>query len=295
MALQGQAEAMPVIGFLNSGSEAAFQQSVAAFNQGLNESGYLDGQNVKVEYAWAEGDFGRLRELADGLVARGVNVIAASGGVTSAKAANDATPTVPIVYICGFNPADQRIGLGSNTTEVNLQNTDLLQKRLVQFRELVGERTIVFLLNPNSFLAQSGIEQAQLPDISVLRASTEAELEQRFAQAQTERLAILVDADAFFTSKRKFIVALEKKYKVPAAYPWREYAEAGGLISYGPSLTNPYRQLGVYAALALKTAPAALPVTRTDIFEVVINTRAAKAHALKIPTSLILRADKIIN
>jgi putative tryptophan/tyrosine transport system substrate-binding protein len=288
--------AMPVIGFLNSGSEGAFQRSVAAFNQGLNELGYLDGNNVEVRYAWADGDYGNLPKVAADLVSKGVDLIAASGGVTSARAARAAAPKIPIVFVCGFNPADPRIGLDGNSTGVNLHNTDLLPKRLELFCQLLGHSKVALLLDPGAFLTKVGIEQDALPKIPVLNASTDAELQQRFVEAQKEGVAILVGPDSFFTSRRDFIVALEKKYKVPAAYPFRECAEAGGLMSYGPSLTNPYRQLGVYAALVLDQVKFAdLPITQTTNFEIVINTRTARTHALDIPPGLLARADKIIN
>jgi putative tryptophan/tyrosine transport system substrate-binding protein len=288
--------AMPVIGFLNSGAEDAFQQSVAAFNQGLNELGYLDGKNVEVKYAWADGNYLNLPNVAAALAAQGVDLIAASGGVTSALAARTAAPKIPIVFVCGFNPADSRIGFDGNATGVNLHNTDLLPERLKLFCDLLGHAGVKILLNPNAYLTQIKIEQGAVPGTDVLEASTDPQLEQRFAQAQKERVAILVGPDSFFTSRRDFIVALEKKYKVPAAYPFREYAEAGGLMSYGPSLTNPYRQLGVYVALLLDQVKIAdLPVTQTKSFELVINTRAARTHALAIPPGLLARADKIIN
>ncbi len=294
---------MPVIGFLNSGSQAAFQQSVAAFNQGLNESGYQDGQNVEVQYVWADGNYDRLPELAAGLVSQKVDVIAASGGVTPAKAAKDATSTIPIVFVCGFNPADPRVGLvkdlsapGGNATGVNVDNTGLLRQRLEVFSQLVPNSEIVLLLNPNIFLARTGIEQGQLPDTRVITAATGGELEQRFAEAQKSSSAILVDADSFFTSRRDLIVSLAQKFNVPTAYPWRECAEAGGLMSHGPSLTNPYRQLGIYSAMVLKGAnPASMPVVQSNAFELVINLGTAKTHGLEVSSSLLMRADKVIH
>jgi putative ABC transport system substrate-binding protein len=294
---------MPVIGFLNSGSPSAFQQSVAAFNQGLDESGYQDGQNVEVQYVWADGNYDRLPELAAGLVSQKVDVIAASGGVTPAKAAKDATSTIPIVFVCGFDPADSRVGLvktlsapGGNATGVNVNNTGLLLQRLEVFSQMVPNSEIVLLLNPNIFLARTGIEQGQLPDTRVITASTEVELEQLFAEAQKGGSAILVDADAFFTSRRDLIVSLAKKYNVPAAYPWRECAEAGGLMSHGPSLTNPYRQLGIYSAMVLKGAnPAGMPVVQSSTSELVINLGTARMHGLEVPSGLLMRADKVIH
>jgi putative ABC transport system substrate-binding protein len=302
MALQS-AQTMPVIGFLNSGSASAFQQSVAAFNQGLNESGYQDGVNINVQCVWADGNYDQLPLLANGLVKQQVDVIAVSGGVTPAKAAKDATSTIPIVFVSGFNPADPRVGLvkdlsnpGGNATGVNVYNTELLPQRLELFSQMVPNSEIVLLLNPGLFLARTGIEQGELPDTRVVNAANESDLDARFAEAQKGGYAILVDADSFFTSKRDLIVTLAKNYNVPAAYPWREYADAGGLMSYGPSLTNTYRQLGVYAAMVLKGAnPAALPVVQSNVFELVINLATAKIHGLEVPSSLLMRADKIIH
>jgi ABC-type uncharacterized transport system substrate-binding protein len=302
MALQST-QTMPVIGFLNSGSASAFQQSLAAFNQGLSESGYQDGVDVTVQCAWANGDYNQLRSLADGLVKQQVAVIAASGGVTPAKAAKDATSTIPIVFVCGFNPADPRVGLvkslaapGGNATGVNVFNTELLPQRLEMFGKMVPNSEIVLLLNPGVFLVKAGIEQGTLPNTRSVNAATESDLDARFAEAQKGGFAILVDADPFFTSKRDFIIGLAKKYNVPTAYPWRECAEAGGLLSHGPSLTNPYRQIGVYAAMVLKgNSPATMPVIQSNIFELVINIGTANGHGLDVPSSLLLRADKIIH
>jgi putative ABC transport system substrate-binding protein len=302
MALQST-QTMPVIGFLNSGSASAFQQSLAAFNHGLNDSGYQDGVNVTIQCAWADGDYNQLQSLADGLVKQQVDVIATGGGVTPAKAAKGATSTIPIVFVCGFNPADPRVGLvksldapGGNATGVNVFNTELLPQRLEMFGKMVPNSEIVLLLNPGIFLVKAGIEQGKLPDTRVVNAATESDLDARFAEAQKGGFALLVDADPFFTSKRDFIIGLAKKYNVPTAYPWRECAEAGGLMSHGPSLTNPYRQIGVYAAMVLKgNSPATMPVIQSNIFELVINIGTAKGHGLDVPSSLLLRADKIIH
>jgi putative tryptophan/tyrosine transport system substrate-binding protein len=302
MALQST-KTLPVIGFLNSGSASGFQQALAAFNQGLNESGYQDGVDVTIQGAWADGDYSRLQSLAEGLVKQQVAVIAASGGVTPAKAAKDATSAIPIVFVCGFNPADPRVGLvksldapGGNATGINVFNTELLPQRLETFSQLVPNSEIVLLLNPGIFLAKTGIEQSKLPNTRVVNAATKSDLDARFAEAQKGGFAILVDADPFFTSERDFIIGLAQKYNVPTAYPWREYAEAGGLLSHGPSLTNPYRQIGVYAALVLNGAnPATLPVIQSNIFELVINVGTAKGHGIEVPASLLLRADKIIH
>jgi putative ABC transport system substrate-binding protein len=302
MALQSQKTSNPVIGFLNSASERAFKQSVDAFHKGLNESGYEEGRNVEIEYRWAYGRYDRLDKLAAELVSRPVNVIAASGGATPAIAARKATSTIPIIFVCGFNPADPKLRLvadvkkpGGNATGVNVFNTELLPQRREFLSQLVPTREIVLLLNPDVFVAQTGIEQGQVPGTRVLNASTEDDLEQRFAEAKQEAFAILLDADSFFTSKRDLIIELAKEYGVPTSYPWREYVEVGGLISYGLNLTNPYRQIGIYTGMVLKGAnPAELPVLQPTAFELVINLGTAKALGLGVPPILLARADKVI-
>ena len=304
MALQPEkTTAMPVIGFLSSASEGGFEGCVAAFLQGLRESGYEVGQNVAIEYSWANGKYGELRQRADVLVSQQVNVIAATGGVTPARAAKAATSTIPIVFACGFDPADPRVGLvgsltnpGGNATGVNVFNTELLPQRRELLSQLAGTTNLALLLNPEIFLAQTGIEQSKVSGIPVLNASTEDELEKQFAAAQAAAYAVLVDADSFFTSKRNLIVALAKQYRVPASYPWREYAEAGGLMSYGASFTNSYRQIGVYTGMVLKTPAntATLPVLQPTCFELVINLGAARDIGLEVPLALLARADKVI-
>ena len=302
MALQAQTTTLPVIGFLNSASEGGFEPCIAAFHQGLKETGYVVGQNVEIAYSWANGKYGELRQRADDLVGQQVSVIAATGGVTPARAAKAATSTIPIVFACGFDPADHRVGLvaslanpGGNATGVNVFNTELLPQRRELLSELAGTTNIALLLNPEIFLAQIGIEQGKVSGTPVLNASTEVELDKQFAAAQAAAYAVLVDADSFFTSRRNLIVALAKKYRVPTSYPWREYAEAGGLMSYGASFTNSYRQIGVYTGMVLKGAnTAAMQVLQPTSFELVINLGAARDIGLEVPLALLARADKVI-
>jgi putative ABC transport system substrate-binding protein len=293
---------MPVVGFLCSAPEQGFEQSVSAFRQGLHQAGFDEGRNVTIIYQWAQGDYARLKDYADDLVAKKVDVIASTGGVTPARAAKSATSTIPIVFVCGFDPANPRIGLvkslsapGGNATGVNVYNTELLPERRKLFGQLVPAANLALLLNPRIFLAQTGIEQGQVPDIPVLNASTEAELDQRYSEARARSLALIVDADSFFTSRRDLIISLAAKYEVPSCYPWQEYAEAGGLISYGASFTNPYRQIGVYAGLVLGGAdPGSLPVLQPSNFELVINLTTARTLGLTVPPALLARADRII-
>jgi putative ABC transport system substrate-binding protein len=296
------ATTMPVIGFLNSASKATFEASLVAFHRGLNESGYEEGRNVSIEYRWADGNYGQLPALAQELVDRQVNVIAASGGVTPATAAKGRTSTIPIIFVCGFNPADPRVGLvgnlnkpGGNATGINVYNTELLPERSQLLSEMVPAAGIALLMVPNLFLALKGIEQGEVPGARILNASTESDLEGRFAEAAKENFAVIVAADTLFTSRRDKIVGLAATHKVPTIYPWREYAEAGGLMSYGASLTNPYRQLGVYAGMVLNGSNTAdLPVLRSTAIELVINRGTANALGLTIPPPLLARADRII-
>jgi ABC-type uncharacterized transport system substrate-binding protein len=311
MAPQAQ-QAKRLIGFLNSGLKNAFTDCFDAFKQGLSQTGNAEGTHVTIDDRWAEGDYGQLRALADKLVATGVEVIAATGGVSSAreaqdaanaKAARDKTPPIPIVFICGFDPTDRRVGLvtslctpGGNATGVNVFNTELLPQRRELLSQLAPKSEIALLLNPAIFLARTGIEQSKVPDIRVLEASNDVELEKQFAVAESDKLAVLVDADSFFTSRRQFIVDLASKYKVFASYPWREYVRLGGLTSYGGSLINPYRQVGVYTGMVLNSAkPADLPILQPTCFQLVINRgKARTVFGLEIPPALLARADEVI-
>jgi ABC-type uncharacterized transport system substrate-binding protein len=305
---RGQQAAMPVVGFLSPTSRAPYAHVTAAFGQGLREAGYVEGESVTVEYRWAEGRYDQLRVLAADLVRHRVAVIAAIGGSPSAVAARTATQTIPIVFIMGDDPV--RLGLvtslnrpTTNVTGVMVVAVDLEQKRLQLLHELVPKASVIAaLLNPDNpqFETQSRevstAARAIGVQLQVLRVSTESELDTAFATLVRERAgALAVGGDAFFYSRREQIVALAARHGVPAVYPWPEYATAGGLMSYGPSLVNAYRQTGVYVGRVLKGAkPADLPVMQPTKFELVINLKTAKALGLDVPLHMQQLADEVI-
>jgi putative ABC transport system substrate-binding protein len=299
---------MPVIGYLSIGSPALYSPFVAAFRQGLSEAGYVEGQNVAIEYRWAEGHYGRLPALLADLVARKVDVIIMGGGSTGALAAKSATSEIPIVFTQGGDPVE--LGLitslarpGGNLTGVSIQVAELMPKRLELISELVPKaRTIAVLVNPNNASAGRMMRDVQEAgrakgvQLHILKAATEAEIDSAFdALVQLAAGALVVGADAFFNSRRDQIVALAVRHAVPAIYEWREFAAAGGLISYGPNFPAVNRQVGVYAGKILKGAkPADLPVEQPTKFELVVNLKTAEALGLIVPQTILARADEVI-
>jgi putative ABC transport system substrate-binding protein len=302
-----QQKAMPVIGYLNPTSPGANARNVAAFRQGLSEAGYIEGQNLAIEYSWAEGRDDRLPALAADFVGRKVDVIAANGD-SAALAAKSATSTIPIVFFSGGDPV--AMGLvanlarpGGNLSGVAFMAAELLPKRLELLSELVPQAGVIALLvNPNDPNAERFIGDLQEAasakglQLSILKARTESEINTAFAAlAQLHAGALVVSPNAFFASRREQFVALTASHAVPAVYTGREFPAAGGLISYGASLTNVFRQLGVYAGKILNGAkPADLPVAQPTIFELVVNLKTAHVLGLTVPPSILARADEVI-
>ncbi len=301
-----QQKAMPVIGYLGTTSLGPSAPSVAALRQGLGETGYVEGQNLVIEYRWAEGRYDRLPALAAELVGRKVDLIVAGGG-PSALAAKSATSTIPIVFSGGDPVGDGLVANlarpGGNVTGFSLLVGDLMPKRLELVSELVPQaRVIALLVNPNNTNVErmmlDGQEAASARGVQlhILKAGTESEIDAAFATlVQRQTGALVVASDAFLNSRREQLVALASRHAVPAIYEWREFAAAGGLISYGPSLTTVNRQVGIYAGKILKGAkPAELPVQQPTKFELVVDPKTAKALGLTVPQSLLARADEVI-
>jgi putative tryptophan/tyrosine transport system substrate-binding protein len=303
-----QQPALPVIGFLDPRSPQTLADRVRGFRQGLKESGFVEGENVAIEYRWAEDHFGRLPALAAELVRRRVAVIVAAN-TPSALAAKAATTTIPIVFNVAEDPV--KLGLvaslarpGGNLTGVNFFGAELNAKRLELLRELVpGAARIAVLINSaNATNAETTLRDAKPAalamglQIQVLNATTSREINLAFATFVRERPdALFVGNDAFFTSRRVQLVHLATHHAVPASYFTREFAEAGGLMSYGSNQSDNYRQVGIYAGHILKGAnPADLPVLQASKFELVINAETARTLGLKLPPTLLATADEVI-
>jgi putative ABC transport system substrate-binding protein len=308
LAARAQQPAMPVIGFLGSAAPGPLAQMTAAFRQGLKETGFVEGQNVAIEYRWAEGQYDRLPSLAADLVQRQVAVIFASGGVAPTRAAKAATATIPIVFTTAYDPIT--VGLvGSlgrpegNVTGVTFFGGSLGAKRLELLREAVPKAdTIVMLANPSSPIADAEVKEVQSAakalgvQFQVQTGSTERDIDTVFASFGQHRPdALFVHTDPFFQNQRDQIVALAARHAIPAIYSNREFVAAGGLISYGASQRDAYHQAGVYTGKILKGAkPAELPVMQPTKFELVINLKTAKALRLELPWFLQQRADEVI-
>ena len=305
-AARAQQPAMPMIGVLQSASADAYGKFVAAFRQGLAETGFIAGQNVAIEYRWAEGRYDRLPTLADELVGLGVALIAANG--PAAPAAKAATATIPIVFTAGFDPVE--LGLvtslsrpGGNVTGISILNVELGPKRLELLHELVPAATVVaFIINPANPNAPSQTREVQAAAgalgirLHVLHASSDRELEAAFgALRELRAAAVLIGADPFFNSESQLLATLTRRHAIPTAYQYREFAAAGGLMSYGGSLTDSYRQAGIYAGRILAGAkPGDLPVQQSTKVELIVNLATAKALGVSVPLPLIGRADEVI-
>jgi putative ABC transport system substrate-binding protein len=308
-AASAQQPAMPVIGYLGSASPDLYADRLRAFRQGLNDTGYVEDRNVAIEYRWAEDQFDRLPAMAADLVRRQVAVIAVPGSTPGARAAKAATTTIPIVFAIGSDPVE--LGLvaslnrpGGNLTGLTNLNVEVLPKRLELLHEVVPKATIVALLvNPTSpNVAESETRNVQAAartlglQLHVLSASTNSEIDTAFATlAQRGAGALVIGGDNFLFGQREQIVALAARHSIPVAYDRREFAVAGGLISYGASLLDVHRQVGVYTGRILKgEKPADLPVMQPTKFDLVLNLKTAKALGLVVPLPLLGRADEVI-
>jgi putative ABC transport system substrate-binding protein len=308
-ALRAQQKLMPVIGYLSSLSPGPFAPRVAAFRQGLSETGYIEGQNVAIEYRWAEGHYDRLPALAADLVGRTVDVIV-TNGTPGIQAAKSATSTIPIVFTQVSDPVGMGLVAslarpGGNLTGFSNITTELTPKRLELLCELVPQaRVIALLVNPNNAYTEPMVpvvqEAARVKglQLDILKAGAESEIDAAFASlGQLHVGALVVGSDAFLFSRREQLVALAARYAVPAIYEAREFVATGGLISYGPSLailTGMDRQAGIYAGRILKgEKPADLPVQPPARFELVINLKTAKALGLTVPPILLAQADEV--
>jgi len=303
-----QAPAMPVIGFLSSRSPEDSAHLIEAFRRGLSEGGFVAGQNVAIEFRWAHGQFDLLPAMASELVGRRVSVFVAVGGEPSALAAKRATSTIPIVFAIGSDPVSA--GLvesfnrpNGNLTGITLQTVFMEPKRLGLLRDLVPRALLIgVLLNSSFALAASQrqeIEEAARgigQRIVIVDASTDGELDAAFAELAKQRAdALLVAASPYFDTRRDHIVLLAQRHRLPAIYQFREFAMAGGLLSYGIAITEGYRQVGIYSANILRGAkPADLPVQAISKFELLINLKTAKALDIKISDNLLSLADEVI-
>jgi putative ABC transport system substrate-binding protein len=307
LAARAQQPGMRVVGFLHYGAPETHAHIVAAFRQGLRDSGLVEGQNVAVEYRWAKGQYDRLPALAADLVQRQVAAIAAAG-LVGAQAAKAATATIPVVFAVGPDPVASGLVAslnrpGGNVTGVSLISLELAAKRFELLRELMPQiGVIALLINPNNPSTATELTDAEAAartlglQIRKVTASNDRDLDVAFATMQAPRVdALIVSQDGYYLYRRDQIIALAARHAVPAVYPWREYPAAGGLMSYAPSLAEGYRQVGIYIGKTLKGAnPADLPVEQPTKFELVINLKTAKALGLDVPWFLQQRADEVI-
>jgi putative ABC transport system substrate-binding protein len=307
-AAQGQPK-MPVIGYLGLASPETYQKQLAAFQQGLRQGGFVEGRNVTIEYRWAKKDYRELPHLADELVGDQVSLLYATGGSKAALAAKAATTTIPIVFAFGDgDPVEDGLVTsidrpGGNVTGVMMIAGLLGPKRVQLLHELVPKATVIYLLvNPSTAglpedlpATTAAIHELRLA-FKEVKASTLDEIDAAFiSMAREQAQALMVANDVYFTTHASEIVELSTRYHLPAIYPWREYADAGGLMSYGTNLTDGLRHSGIYVAEVLKgKKPADLPVQQPTKFELIINLKAAKLMDLTVPAGLLIAADEVI-
>jgi putative tryptophan/tyrosine transport system substrate-binding protein len=303
-----QSASRPVVGFLNSGSAGSRGEQFAAFDRGLGEGGYVDGQNVTIEYRWANDDYGRLPALAAELVHRPVAVLVAGGGPVSALAAKVATKTIPIVFTIAADPVKSGLVTSLNRPGGNITGTagltsELDAKRLELLHDLMPKAGVIgVLVNPNRPAYEGELRELEATadrmklKLVVEKAGAESDIDRALETLTRERVgALLVTADPFFNSRRSQVITLATRYAIPAIYQWREFAAAGGLMSYGPSILAAYHQAGLYVGRILKGAkPADLPVVMPTTFELVINLKTAKALGIDVPYPLLIMANELI-
>jgi putative tryptophan/tyrosine transport system substrate-binding protein len=308
LAARAQQPTMPLVGFLSILSPAPFAHLVAGLRRGLRDEGFVEGRNVEVEYRWAEGRYDRLPELAADLVRRQVAVIVTSGGDNPSLAAKAATATIPIVFNVGSDPVN--VGLvaslarpGGNATSVNLFTSELAEKRFGLLNDAIpAAASFAVLANPNFPPGMDNARESEAvgrrlgKEVVIVHAGSEGEIDSAFARmAQLRPGALLVVGDPFFNGRREQIVALAARHAIPAIYEWREFAEAGGLMSYGTNLVEAYRQQGVYAGRILKgEKPMDLPVVQLSKFDLIINLKTANALGLTLPPGVLAIADEVI-
>jgi putative tryptophan/tyrosine transport system substrate-binding protein len=308
VAARAQQPLMPVIGLLGTASAAEWTDLVAAFRQGLGQTGFFEGQNLRAEYLWADGQFDRLPALAAELVQHQVAVIVTTGSANSTRAAKVATATIPIVFVIGTDPV--KLGLvasfnrpGGNMTGVSWLAAALGAKQLELVTDLLPNATMIaMLVNPDNTVSESELKEVQEVsrargrEIFGLRASSEREIDAAFATLIRQRVgALLVSSDSLFFARRDQLVTLAARHAVPAIYPVREYAAAGGLMSYGTRLSDAYRQVGVYTGRILKgEKPGDLPIVQASKVELVVNLKTAKSLGITLPLTLLGRTDEVI-
>jgi ABC-type uncharacterized transport system substrate-binding protein len=308
MAARGQQRAMPMVGYLAGGRPETNARFVAAFRKGLSEAGYIEDRNVAIEYRWAHDDYDRLPDLASDLVRRGVSVIAVTGGSHAIRAAKAATAKIPVVFGTGDDPVQAGFVASLNRPEGNLtgvvtMNVELAAKRLGLLRELLPAATrFAVFLNPSNPTALSATREVLADNpmtgiqIEFLAVSTANDLNAAFSSLVRKRVeAVLITPDSVFVSRRVQLLTLAARHAMPTIYPSREFAEAGGLMSYGSNFTDMFRQVGSYAGRILKgTTPIDLPVMRATTFDFIVNLQTAKALDIDVPPTLLARADEVI-